>query len=470
MKCNLPRFVVAGLSGDSGKTLISVGITSALLEKGFKVSCFKKGPDYIDAFWLGKASQAPAHNLDTFIMDYKYILSSFCLNSPPNGISIIEGNRGIFDGLDSEGLHSTAELAKILNSPVILAVNAIKMTRTIAAIVWGVKNLDLGLQIAGVIINNFVGDRHKKVIQQSIEDIAKVKVIGAIPRLDDFSLLPSRHLGLITPQEYDKTSLAIQSAKEIILRYVDVEEIIRISLNAEPIECLEHNEITIQSYFSEIVKIGYFYDEAFSFYYPDNLESLKRNGAELIQVSPIHDSNLPDIDGIYIGGGFPEIYAEKLSANKSFISQFREIIIQGLPCFAECGGLMYLAERIYLEQSYQFSGILPISISFSNKPAGHGYFEAIVDKQNPYFELNEIIRGHEFHYSWISEIKSNVETALKVVRGVGAIENRDGFVYKNVFASYVHIHNASYPNWAKRFVELVRKNKNISKYKNAVGN
>lgn len=467
MKLKLPRIVIAGLSGDSGKTMISVGLASALRERGYNVSPFKKGPDYIDTFWLERASLTSAHNLDTFIMDQKNILSSFRINSTPEGISIIEGNRGIFDGLDSEGLHSTAELAKILHSPVILVVNAFKITRTLSAIVWGVKNIDLGLQIEGVIINNFAGERHKKVIQQSIEEIAKVKVVGAIPRLDEFSLLPSRHLGLITPQEYDKTQFAINRAKEIVEKYTDIDQILEIAFKAEEIDC---PELPIPEFSPKIVKIGYFYDEAFTFYYSDNLESLVKNGAELIQISPIHDQSIPDVDGIYIGGGFPEVYAKKLSENKSFIELLREKISLGLPCFAECGGLMYLAESIVLDNVYPMVGIFPIVISLSNKPVGHGYVEAIVDLINPFFEVGESIKGHEFHYSYISESKSDIPTALKIIRGKGALDNRDGFVCRNVFASYMHIHSGGCTNWAKRFVEICRKNKNISIYRNAIGN
>lgn len=458
MKCKAPRIIIAGLSGDSGKTLVSVGLATAFRKRGFKVSVFKKGPDYIDSFWLERASSFPAYNLDTFIMGRRNILVSFCAHSFFNGISIIEGNRGIFDGLDSEGLHSTAELAKIVDAPIILILNAYKMTRTVSAIVWGIKNFELALQIEGVVINNFSGERHRKVIEQSIEEIAKVKVVGAIPRLDNFSLLPSRHLGLITPHEFDKTSLAVDCASEIIEKYLDLDEIIKIAQRAKELDCPDSQTIehpTIK------VKIGYFYDEAFSFYYNDNFESLKTYGAELVPISPIHDKNLPEVDGIYIGGGFPELYAEKLSENKSFIEQFRSKIKGGLPCFAECGGLMYLSETISLEKDFPMAGILPIVVSLSKKPVGHGYFEAEVDFENPFLEVGEKIKAHEFHYSFVSTVKKNIPTALKVIKGVGISNNRDGFVLNNVFASYMHIHSLGCTHWAKKFVRTCQKNENI---------
>ncbi|MGQ9818582.1 MAG: cobyrinate a,c-diamide synthase [Candidatus Kapaibacteriales bacterium] len=458
MKFNVPRVVIAGLSGGSGKTLVSVGLASTFRAKGLKVSTFKKGPDYIDTLWLEKASSFPSYNLDTFIMSRQKILASFCAHSLSNDISLIEGNRGIFDGLNSEGLHSTAELAKILKAPIILVINSTKMTRTASAIVWGIKNLDLALQIEGVVINNFSGERHRKVVEQSIEEIAKVKVVGAIPRLDDFSLLPSRHLGLITPHEFDKTSLAIDRAKEIVGKYLDLDQIFNIAQKAEEIDCPDFQNL---EQLTNKVKIGYFYDEAFSFYYQDNLESLKQQGAELIPISPIHDQNLPEIDGIYIGGGFPELYADRLSKNKGFIEQFRSKINDGLPCFAECGGLMYLSEKISLEIDYPMAGILPIGVSLSKKPVGHGYVEAEVDYENPFFEVGEKIKGHEFHYSFVSTIRENIPTALKLIKGVGVSNSRDGFVLKNVFASYMHIHSLGCANWAKKFAEFCWNSKNI---------
>lgn len=467
MNVKVPRIVIAGFSGDSGKTLVSVGLCSALKNKGFKVFPFKKGPDYIDSSWLSAASGSIARNLDTFIMGRERVLESFLSNTHPDGFAVIEGNRGLFDGLDEKGTHSTAELAKLLEIPVILIINVVKMTRTAAAVVLGAKYLDIGIDLAGVIINNYSGKRHKEIITKSIEEITGVSVIGAIPRLPDTELFPSRHLGLVTPQEYEKTNLAIENAKTIVENYVDIAQIIEIGNSANDIfiakEICKETKPQIKS-----VKIGYLYDKAFTFYYPENLEALENEGAELVQISAFDKPSLPDIDGLYIGGGFPENYADELSKNKSFIRDLKEKADSGFPIFAECGGLIYLAEKVELDKTYELVGIFPITISLSKKPVGHGYFEGTIDSINPYFEIGTKIKAHEFHYSFISKTNARVETCVSVERGVGAINSRDGLFKHNVFASYLHLHNFGYLGWSKKFVELCKMYKNIRKYRNLI--
>ncbi len=467
MNIKVPRVVIAGLSGDSGKTLISVGLCSVLKNKGFEVFPFKKGPDYIDTSWLSAASGSIARNLDTFIMGKERVLESFLSNTHSNGFVIIEGNRGLFDGFDEQGTHSTAELAKLLETPVILVINVAKMTRTAAAIVLGAKYLDIGVNLAGVIINNYSGKRHKEIITKSIEEIAGVRVVGAIPRLTGIELFPSRHLGLVTPQEYEKTSLAIENARTIVENYVDIAQIIEIGNSANDIFVAKEIRKEVKSQIKN-VKIGYLYDRAFTFYYPENLEALENEGAELVPISAFDEPSLPDIDGLYIGGGFPENYAHELSQNRSLMLDLKEKASTGFPIFAECGGLIYLAEKVKLDKTYELVGIFPITISLSKKPVGHGYFEGTVDSINPYFEIGAKIRAHEFHYSFVAETSARVETCVSVERGVGAINFRDGLLKQNVFASYLHLHSLGCPGWSKKFVELCKMYKNICKYKNPI--
>jgi cobyrinic acid a,c-diamide synthase len=458
MKFHRPRIIIAGTSGDSGKTLVAVGLASALKKRGFTIFPFKKGPDYIDPMWLSKAGMAVARNLDTFIMGKRAILDSFLLNTHDNGIAIVEGNRGLYDGFDENGTHSTAELAKILDCPVILVVNVPKMTRTAGAIVWGLKYFDIGLNIAGVVINNFSGNRHKEIISRSISEMAGVEVIGAIPRLPEATLFPSRHLGLTTPFEFAEAEMAIANATEIVETYVDLDKVTNIATSARDIFVSELPTAPSSSY--KGVKIGYLYDKAFSFYYKENLEALEREGAEVIPISSIESTELPDVDGLYIGGGFPETNALELSENKSFIEDLRNKAENGLPIFAECGGMMYLAEELNYNGSYRMVGVLPVKISMSKRPIGHGYFEGIVDRPNPFFSVGSLIRGHEFHYSFISETLGDLETCVKVNLGTGIGQNRDGIVKGNTFACYFHIHSIGNPDWARNFVEICLKNKN----------
>ncbi|ROL57727.1 hydrogenobyrinic acid a,c-diamide synthase (glutamine-hydrolyzing) [Bacteroidetes/Chlorobi group bacterium Naka2016] len=465
MNIKRPRIIVAGLSGDSGKTLVSVGLTSKIKSLGYEVFPFKKGPDYIDPMWLSLASGSTARNLDTFIMGKASILESFLINSNSSGISIIEGNRGLYDGFDENGSHSTAELAKILDCPIILVVNVQKVTRTTGVILWGVKYFDIGLNIAGVIINNYSGKRHKEIISKSIVDIAGIPVIGAIPRLSDKFLFPSRHLGLTTPYEFASYREAIDTARQIVEDYVDVDQIIKIANNSNDIYVSTIPQKSTPK--NKVVRIGYFWDSAFCFYYKENLEALEQLGAELVPISPMSDKSVPNVDGIYIGGGFPETNAKSLSENREFIEDLKTKVENGLPVFAECGGLIYLAEELEFGGNFEMSGILPIKISMSKKPVGHGYFEGIVDTANPFFDVGTYIRGHEFHYSFISEKKSEIPTTIKVTRGVGCWESRDGIVKGNTFASYVHLHTNGCPQWAKNFVELCF-NKNKSIHKNSI--
>lgn len=466
MNLRRPRVIVAGLSGDSGKTLVTTGVISHLSKLGYTVFPFKKGPDYIDPMWLSLAAGGVARNLDTFIMGKSAILYSFLLNTHSSGIAIIEGNRGLYDGFDENGSHSTAELAKIIDCPIVLVVNVQKVTRTSGVIVWGTKYFDIGLNIAGVIINNYSGRRHKEIVEKSITEIAGVPVVGAIPRLSDKIFFPSRHLGLTTPFEFQSHQETIENARKVIEDYVDIDKIIEIA-NASN-EIFVSNLPQQRTFDTKRIKIGYFWDRAFCFYYKENLEALEQMGAELVPISPIDDNRVPDVDGLYIGGGFPETNAKDLSKNKEFLEDFALKVQNGLPVFAECGGLMYLSKELSYEGNYEMSGVLPIKVAMSKKPVGHGYFEGIVDRENPFFDIGTYIRGHEFHYSFVSENNSDVTTCVNVTRGVGCWNSRDGIVHGNVFASYFHLHTVGCPQWAKNFVELCWKNKNKSLHRNSI--
>lgn len=455
---NYPRIVIGGLSGDSGKTVLTCGLLAYFKNRGVNVSGYKKGPDYIDAAWLSLALDKPARNLDTYMMGFRKVKKSFLENACNDGINIIEGNRGLFDGLDSKGTYSTSELAKLLDSPVIIVQDVTKVTRTAAASILGCKTLDPDLKIEGVILNQVAGSRHEKIAREAIEEITSIPVLGAIPKLPGRFILPSRYLGLITPIEFEQKSVILSELENIIKDNVNVASLLEIarkasSINTENLinrEEKEHNK-------PATVKIGYFKDKAFSFYYPENLEMLAKEGAELIPISSTHNSYFFDLDALYIGGGFPEINLAYLTSNRGMIATIKKLAEDGLPIYAECGGLMYLAKEIvWKEKKYSLSGVLPIVIHMQNKPQGHGYCEMIVDTGNPYYETGTVIRGHEFHYSKIYDYDPGIKSALAVSRGCGCFQQRDGLMYKKVFASYIHVNAIATPEWVKGMIKCAK--------------
>jgi cobyrinic acid a,c-diamide synthase len=428
-------------------------------------ACFKKGPDYIDSAWLSFASGKQARNLDTYLMGFPAVKKSFLKNADKKDISIIEGNRGLFDGFDSKGTHSTAELAKLLHSPVIIVQNISKVTRTAAASILGCINIDPDLNVAGVILNQVAGERHGKVAKEAIEDLTGIPVVGSIPKLHDKFILPSRHLGLITPEEYEQKFSMMNDLKNIIKDYVDISNILEIASNVPLLENVDDKdtERDLSNGFDK-VRIGFFKDHSFSFYYPENLEMLESVGAELIPVSPTVNQNIEDLEALYIGGGFPETNLTSLSMNQEMIDSLKRLVDDGFPVYAECGGLMYLAKDVEWKGiKYSLSGILPISIRMNNKPQGHGYCEAIVDKKNPFYKICTIIKGHEFHYSNITDYESKIKSSLSMKRGVGCFNKRDGIIYKNVFASYTHIHALATPQWVEGMIKCAQ---DYRKFKN----
>jgi cobyrinic acid a,c-diamide synthase len=456
MKSNsYSRIVISGLSGDSGKTVVSCGLLACFINRGLQVAGFKKGPDYIDSAWLSFVSGKPARNLDTYLMGFPAVKYSFMQNAVQLGINVIEGNRGLFDSVDTQGTHSTAELAKTLKAPVIIVQNISKVTRTAAATILGCMKLDPDLNIAGVILNQIAGERHGKVAKEAIEEITGIPVLGLIPRLPVKYILPSRHLGLITPEEFEQKSIIINDLRNIIEDNVDVSKVLELSNNVTALDD-ESEDFVKQIFPTEFnkVKIGYFKDQSFSFYYPENLELLVEAGAELIPISPASQNKLEDLDALYIGGGFPETNLKSLAANNSMFLDLKKLVEDGLPVYAECGGLMYLAKEIQWKgNSYSLSGILPIKIKMFDKPQGHGYSEVVVDSENSFFDPGIHIKGHEFHYSKIIEFNPDLKSSLSVLRGSGCFNNRDGLTYKNLFASYLHVHALATPEWVKGIIK-----------------
>jgi cobyrinic acid a,c-diamide synthase len=445
----LPRLVTAALRGGAGKTTLSLGMIAAWKKLGRNVAAFKKGPDFIDSAWLSLAAQRPCRNLDTFLLGPKKVQQSFGRNAESRGISVIEGNRGLYDGMDSRGTQSTAELAKLLQSPVVLILDCTKVTRTLAAMVLGCQRMDADVDLRGVILNRVARSRHEKILRASIEETCELPVLGAVPRMDDFPF-PERHLGLMPPQEHQWVSRALERAAEVAEKYLDLEELWKIGESASPFRWEPEEEHRLQAA-TERPVIGIMRDSAFQFYYPENLQALADRGASLVEVSAVREKELPALDALYIGGGFPETHAEQLANNVSFRNSLRGSVEKGLPVYAECGGLMYLGDSLAMgSRSYPMAGALPVTFSMEKRPQGHGYTILDVERENPFYPVGQVLKGHEFHYSRVLSLEEGrVHFAFRVRRGMGIREKQDGLCHKNVLATYSHLHALGCEEWAE---------------------
>ena len=457
MVISSPRIMLTALRGGAGKTTITVGLISALRKRNLKVAAFKKGPDYIDAGWLAKASNNPCYNLDAFLMPIEEILESFKAASCQCDIAVIEGNRGLYDGMDSKGTCSSAELAKALRVPVIVIIDATKTTRTAAAMVKGCQVLDPEVNIGGVILNRVANPRHRSILTSAIEEYCGVEVVGAVPKIKSRDF-PERHMGLVTSLEHGKIEKSLSRMEKIVSESVDVEKLYQIACNAQTFYTSRESQLKfLKTNHHSHLTIGIVQDSAFQFYYPENIEALSRNGAKIVHITALTDKRLPkDLDGLYIGGGFPETHAQALSNNESFRKSVRRAIEEGLPVYAECGGLMFLTEAVIWKGSeYPMAGVIPAIALMEKKPQGHGYTVLEVTKNNPFFPAGLQLKGHEFHYSRLIDLKKEkIDLIFTLKRGTGIGEGRDGIRVKNTLATYTHLHARSSPVWADSFLEV----------------
>lgn len=449
----LPRMVVAGLAGSTGKTLVALGLARALTRSGLRVAAFKKGPDYIDGAWLGIATGNTVHNLDTFLMSHTALLAAL-EDAAGADFAVIEGNRGLFDGVDVQGTHSTAELAHRVQAPVVLVVDVSKATRTVAALVLGCLAMDPGLPLAGIILNRVGTSRQERLIREVLATVTAVPVLGAIPRLE--LELPSRHLGLVMPGERQDIEGVLDRLADAVAGGVDLAAIRRLGEGAPSLPRTPRGAEPSNPQESRL-RIGVLRDAACCFYYPENLAALSAQGADIVSLSPLTDPELPALDALYIGGGYPEEHAPRLSSNLSFRSSLLSRIREGLPVWAECGGLMYLAEALVVRgEHYPMVGALPIVVEQTARPQAHGYVEARVDVDNPYLPAGTHLRGHEFHFSRIATVEPELRTVLALDRGLGIGGGRDGLVAHRIFASYLHLFAPGTPEWAPAFARVAR--------------
>lgn len=489
---HIPRLLVSALRGGAGKTLLSLGLARALCARGMDIKPYKKGPDYIDAAWLARAAHCPCTNLDPFFLSPDSLQSLFQhawdVATPEPQMALLEGNRGLFDGRDVHGSCSSAELARVLQAPVLLSLDCTKMTRTAAAVVAGLASFEPGVCLGGVVLNQVASARHESIVRQSIEAYTDIPVLGSLPRLKH-NPLPERHMGLVMDMDphssahtaamptlpasgpragLDTTSSSpstLDTLAAFITENVDIPRVVALAQSAPamPTAAPFWPASTAASP-SPRPRIGFVRDAALWFYYHENLEALERAGAELISLSLLDLSPWPALDGLYLGGGFPEEYAAQLSASPH-LAAIRRLSTGHAPIYAECGGFMLLSEAIVRDDvSYPMANIFPVSAHFHPRPQGLGYVEATVSAPNPFHPLGAHLRGHEFHYSHASTVQDLSSLAvlhLSTGMGMGAAhhpsaQHMDGLCQRNTFASYTHIFAPAVPWWAENFVAAAR--------------
>jgi len=451
----MPQVMISAVHKSSGKTTVSLGLCRALAMRGLKVQPFKKGLDYIDPMWLAEAAGTPCHNLDFRTMTKDEITHRFARHARAADIALVEGNKGLHDGMDVKGGDSNAALAQLLGAPVVLVVDTQGMARGIAPLLLGYQAFAPDVRIAGVILNKVASARHEGKLRAAIEHYTSVPVIGAI-RLDPSMTITERHLGLIPSCEAKEAEETIARIAATVGASVDLDKLLDVAASAEPLPPVAALPRVPAN--GGDVRIGIARDAAFGFYYASDLEALAEAGAELVEFDTLRDPHLPKLDGLFIGGGFPETHLDALEANVSLRWEIRAAIEAGLPVYAECGGLMYLSRNVSWQgRRAEMVGALPADVVMRPRPAGHGYIRLRETGKGPWPNAQAEFSAHEFHYSTLTNIGPGLDYAYEVLRGTGIDGRRDGIVYRNVLASYAHLHDSEANPWPRRFVGFVRR-------------
>ncbi|NOQ87808.1 MAG: hydrogenobyrinic acid a,c-diamide synthase (glutamine-hydrolyzing), partial [Gammaproteobacteria bacterium] len=396
-----------------------------------------------------------------YTMEREEIFSLMQNKSADADITLIEGNKGLYDGLDLDGSNSNAALATMTQTPVILVLNARGMTRGIAPLILGYQAFDKNVSIRGVILNRLGGSRHESKLRNVIEHYTDVEVVGAIHNDQRFDI-DERHLGLVPGHEDPFCTQKIDLLAEAVSDQVNLDAVLAIAGQTPALPAVEApSEIRSVPHATDL-KLGLIRCSAFGFYYPDDLQALQDAGAEIIEIDPCHQAELPEIDALFIGGGFPETHMNELEANKGLRSSIKSAIDNGLPAYAECGGLMYLAKSIqWNKESCEMVGCIDTDIIMEKTPQGRGYVQLQETENSPWpkpanWASDKIIHAHEFHYSRFKSVDKNVQFAFHVKRGTGINGKSDGYIYKNLLANYTHQRNTWNNPWAQRFIDFVR--------------
>lgn len=455
----MSRLYISAAHKSSGKTTLSIGLCAALRQKGLHVQPYKKGPDYIDPLWLSQASQQCACNLDFNTMNHDEIVRVFQQRRAGADITIIEGNKGLYDGMSMDGSDSNAGMAKLLKAPVILVIDTRGVSRGVAPLMLGYQQFDPDVNIAGVIFNMAGGARHAAKLRSVAEEFTDIPVLGVVNRHKDLELT-ERHLGLMPSNENQQSAAIIQAISHQVADQVDLDACLTIARQGG--ELPSYPAMPTPDLPGATVRIGICQDSAFSFYYQSDLHALQMAGAELVPVNTLEDKSLPDIDGLFIGGGFPETHLRALENNTEMRESIHQAIEAGLPTYAECGGLMYLSRRlVWGEQMADMVGVIPADAVMHVKPQGRGYVKLKETSEMPWPGQSEtqVIGAHEFHYSCLEGLHQHGKFAYQVLRGKGITGSHDGWVYKNLLASYSHLRDTGQHHWAKRFVAFVQQHK-----------
>ena len=460
---------IAAAHKSSGKTSVSVGLTAACVKRGLSIQPFKKGPDYIDPLWLTLAAGRPCYNLDFYTQSHEEIIDTFSSNLQEQSCGLIEGNMGLFDGMDVGGSDSNAALSKLLSAPVVLVIDTAGIHRGIAPLVQGYLGFDSKVNIAGVILNKVGGARHESKLRAALERYTDAEVLGSVGRDRSFRI-PERHLGLLPANEANGFGVAETMVSRLAFAVsmgVDLDRIVEIANSAKPPPLKTGAAGESQEVSSKVkpdVRIAIARDAAFGFYYPDDLQAFERAGAELIPFDTMSDKHLPDCDGLFIGGGFPETHLDELGANSSLLSDIREALAAGKPAYAECGGLMYLSRRInWKDKCVDMVGAVPADTLVGSRPQGRGYMQVRDTGNSPWPKQHQDqgaeaidIPVHEFHYARLKNLDEHSRFAYEVIRGTGIDGHRDGLVVNNLQAGFAHHRNTTANPWVNRFVSFVR--------------
>jgi cobyrinic acid a,c-diamide synthase len=445
----MKTFLIAGTHSGCGKTSVSLGLMSALSQRGLKVQAFKVGPDFIDPGHHQLITNRPSPNLDGWMLSRQSNQHIFARQARDADICIVEGVMGLFDGFSgTDEAGSSAQMAKWLDIPAILVVDARSMARSAAALVRGYADFDPQLNLAGVIFNKVGSPNHAEILSQAMQLCPQIPGLGFLPR-DEQLNIPSRHLGLVTSEDHVLAEREQDRLATWIENSVDLDAF----LDSLPEKSLSQSHQPPHE--KQTVRIGVAKDKAFCFYYGENLRLLEQYGARLEYFSPLEDQQLPaDLDGLYLGGGYPELHAARLSGNKKLLNDVREFCLAGRPVYAECGGFMYLMHSITTqeEKTYPMAGIFPFKSHMEKKFKALGYREVTTTEASPLGPPGTIVRGHEFHYSHIEIKDPGLPSIYQALDRKQKSRNCEGFLHKNVLGSYVHLHFASNPRVAKSFV------------------
>ncbi|HJO73867.1 MAG TPA: cobyrinate a,c-diamide synthase [Rhodospirillales bacterium] len=454
---------LSALYKSSGKTTVAIGLAAALKARGTVVQPFKKGPDYIDPMWLGQAAGRDCRNLDFHTMTPDEITATFAAQAAGTDLALIEGNKGLYDGLDLEGQDSNAAMAAHLGAPVVLVIDTRGMTRGIAPVVLGYQAFGPELEIAGLILNQIGGARHEGKLRAAVEHFTDIPILGAIGRHPEMEIT-ERHLGLVPTNEAGEAGKLINTIARIVADGVDLD---RILAAARPATVAETVSAT-PAVGSRDLRIAIARDAAFGFYYPDDLEALERAGAELIPFDTLSDNRLPDADAVFFGGGFPETQAQALSANSSLRHDIKAALAAGMPAYAECGGLMYLARSLTCQgQRFDMVGAIPGDVVLHDRPVGRGYVVLDETDAAPWppaggdDDGTPVLPAHEFHYASLENLPADTTFAYTVKRGYGIDGHNDGIVMGHLLAAFTHQRNVAQNPWAERFTDFVRSKKGI---------